>query len=794
MKCKIYTLNVFLLMPFILLSQINYSVKGTITTTDGYAPTGNVIALNLKDSTFINGASFFDGTFELGNLTEDELLLKFSSLEFDDTYMPVTYQDNDQIDLGNITVASSVNVLDEVVVKSRRPVYTQKPDGTLEVLIENTMLSSSNTVTEILSNSPDVILDNGNIVVLGRGNAIFYLNGKRITNDQLSLIQPSNVKKIEIIRNPSAKYDADGAAVINIVTIRSSADGYQVKLNQNITAGDFFGVKTYSNVGLNYKAGQFSSNAYYTVILGQDKELLHTTRSRDSENVFLESDLTTEWVNKYDNYSFYGVGVQHDYKNGGSISLGYSGFYKDLSGTQLSSNNIVDDLGPSLYESDISIDEKEGNNSLSLNYNKPIDTLGSSLFLGAQYSKFQIGTDNFILEESLIDNVTELRNIKNLLNLDIDIFSGQGDFTKIFRNSNSLEFGVRFSNVENNSDLDFLTRTNGSDYVLDNTLSNSFTYKESVSAGYVSFNSKIGEKISYTLGLRSEYTDYKLILSSQEQDIADNYINFFPNLSANMAITDKFNLNFNYISRINRPAYQALNPVLIYQDTYTSIQGNPELTPEKTHSFELGSKVNKINFKIGYSYTVDPLDAAALRGDTPNSYILKRINLDERHVLFSSVSRTFTTKWWTSTNRVNLTYTDILDSRFNFETVESKPNLYFYSNNKFKVSDLFDLEVLFWFLGNNDYGIYSDKSRYNVTVSLHKTFFKDALRCRFIANDIFHSVVAAGNYNVAETDIYFNRRWSTQFFRLALSYNFGKLKKISYGNRGVGASESDRVN
>lgn len=793
---KVMYLLATLMFPLMSFSQINYSIKGQVLTADGELPTGNVLILNPVDSSFIKGTSFFGEVFEITNIQQSEVLLKLtSSLEFKDQIIPIKHNGETVIDLGEIIVETQGIDLGAVVVTSKRPVYTQRPDGTVEVLIQNTTLAASNSVDEILSKSPEVVVDeSGNLAVFGKGNAILYLNGKRITDSQLSLILPSNIKKIEIIRNPSAKYDAEGAAVINITTIKRADDGYQVSLKQNVSYSNFGGTNTYTSLNLNHRKNKFSSNAYYALQLGQERELLHTTRDRDAENVFLSSDLTTDWEYDFKNYSYYGLGTKYDINTESYLSLEYSGFLESLGGKTLSGNKIIDDFGSSFYESDIDKDELDINNSLSLNYNTTIDTLGSSLFIGGQYSNFNIDTDNFIEEKNVEENNTSLRFLKNVQDLNIDIVSGQADFTKVFKNDDVLEVGTKYSYIENDFNFDFMVSDNGSQFELDKDLSNNFLYQEHIAAGYFTFKSKLGAKTNYAIGVRSEYTKYNLELSQlAEEPIRDDYLKFFPNLSISRIFSDDYNLNFSYTSRINRPPYQRLNPVLIYQDRYTSVQGNPELKPQKVHAFEVNTKFKKVRFKIGYNYTIDPFGQTALRGDDPSSYILKRINYDEKHEFFTSLSRTFSNKWWTSTNTVNLKYTNIEENGFGFERVEPRPNLYFYTNNRFKLSNSLNAEVLFWYLGDNYEGLHHRQDMYNLSITLEKSFLDNALKCRLVANDIFHSFIASGNYNVGQTDVYYNRRWSTDYFRLSLMYNFGRLKKASYRNSAIGTSENNRV-
>lgn len=771
------------------------TIKGNVVNDKGESTIGNIIIMSIVDSSFITGSSFFETAFEIDNINKTEVLVKITSLQFEDKIIAVTYDGQSRVDLGNIKVANSALALDEITVSSKRPVYLQQADGTIDVLIQNTTLAASNSVSEILSKSPDIVIDEtGSIAVFGKGNAILYLNGKRITDSQLTLISPSNIKKISIIRNPSSKYDAEGAAVINISTITQTDDGYQVNVKQNLSNSKFGGTISNSSLNLNYKKGDFSTNTYYSLQVGKERERLHTTRDREIENTFLKTDLTTDWNREFKNFSAYGIGFQYNTNNKSYISLEYSGFYELLGGVQLSNNKITDSNGLSFYDSNIKRDELEMNNSLSLNYNHVIDTLSSALFIGGQYTHFDSKMDNDITEKNEEINGMTSRLLKNLFDLNLNLLSGQVDYTKHYANKSSLELGTKVSHIENESAVDFLVSNNTNDYTLDEELSNNFNYKESIAAAYLSFKGRFKNDINYSIGLRSEFTKYNLNLSQVvDQKIKDQYLNLFPNLSLNKIYSDDFLLNFSYSSRINRPAYQRLNPVLVYQDPYTSIQGNPELKPEKVQAFELVAKLKKNNVKVGYNCTIDPLGATALRGKDDKSYVLIGINYDESHQFFTSVSRVFNYKFWTSTNTVSLKYTTIKESTFDFETVKPRPQLYLFTNNQFNLSNNYKAEIYFWYRGDNYEGLHLRKNIYGLNITLEKSFFEKSLKCRLMANDIFHTVIASGYYNVGQTDVYYNRRWSTDYFRVSLIYDFGKLKKVSYKNKAIGESESNRA-
>lgn len=793
MKKSFLSLAALLITTFIFAQQ-QYTVKGTLKMTDGHLPAVNVLILQANDSTFIKGSFFLDGQFEIDHLENENILVEFSSLEFTPFTVPVNFAAQPTIDLGVLEVKTAGLGLEEITVKAKRPTYIQRVDGTTEVLIENTLLAASNSVTEILSKSPDVLInEEGNISIFGKGNAIIYLNGKRIIANQLSLITPSNIKKIEIIRNPSAKFDAEGAAVINIITHHSINDNLQVKLNQNISYSNFAGLDTYSEVNIGAKMGKFATHATYSLLQGKDRHILSTTRNRDAEAVFLRTALTTEWKNDMEAFNNYGLGLQFNHTKNSYFSLEYSGFSENLGGSQLSNNIIEDKESLNFYDSTIERDETDNSNSLSFNYQQTLDST-ASLFIGGQYSKFANTADNAIIENRIEPDFTSTRALQNLRKLNVNISSIQTDFTKTLHNKNTLELGAKYSDISNNSQFDFLTMNDGNNFIIDPSLSNQFNYQESIIAAYAQLNGQLNKRINFSAGLRAEHTNYQLELSQiNNQLIKDKYLNIFPRIAANVQISKQYQIGISYTSGINRVPYQRLNPVLIYQDPYTSIQGNPASVPEKTHNFELNNKLAKTNIRFGYTHTIDPFGGGALRGEDDKSYVLIRLNFAKKHEFYTSVSRTFESSWLTSTNTLNLRYTNIIDNEFSFENTGSKPNVYMYSDNTIPVGNLFKINLLFWYLGDEDEGLYQRKSSWNLTLSLNKSFFDNTLQCRLIANDIFHSVRAAGDYSVGETDIYFHRRWNTNYMRLAINYNFGASKKSTFKNKAVGRSEGARV-
>lgn len=691
--------------------------------------------------------------------------------------------------------ASQNNELNEVVIKRQASLVKYAANGTIDVNVANTILSTSSSVNELLSRVPNVIITEGQISVLGKGEAIIYLNGILINYERFAAIPVSQISKIEVISNPSSKYDAEGKAVINIITKKNIESGIMGTASQQVTVSEFAGTSTNTLLDFNYAKGKFSFITNYGLQLGKGRELLYTTRTRPNPEDYMRSQLTTDWKRQFNNYSNFGFGLQYTFSDKNYISLAYSGNIQDLGGVVLSRNSIANNAGDSFYTTDIAKNDVLLNQFINLNYNAITDRKGSSLFIGTQYSNYNGTVRDFIDENSFIDELNKEKYLKNNVDNRINIISIQADYLKKINKNSKLETGMKFSNATILSGSDFLiSDSENEDFEPDNQLSSNFKYVEKINAAYFNFGSSVGEKFNFSVGARAEWTNYDLYTTANGiQQFEKKYGNIFPNVLLNMDISDDWKVHASYVSRITRPRYQALNPFVIYQDPFTTIEGNPNLLPEKVHAFEIGTLYKKFDFKIGYTYKTDPISGAALRGDKPNSYILRSLNLDREHSFFSSISKTFTKNWWNSTNTISMNLTKSIDDFYGYALGPVKPQIYLYSNNTFTIPNLFKIQLLAWYLGNKSYGLGSDNSRSTVTLGIERNFFNDALKLNFTANDIFHDFMVSGDYNVGQTEIYYHRTYTTNYFRLIATYSFGNSKKATYKKTEIEQTENNRA-
>ncbi len=770
------------------------SISGNVVNSSGEVLTGNALILSPQDSTIMAGTSFFEGKFELENLNAQRVLLQLTSLEFRDTYFNLEFEGQTAIDLGDIVVEEASTELEEVVVVSKTPLVQQRPDGSIEVKVANTTLATSTSAQEILSKSPSILVDENNgISIFGKGDAVLFVNGIKVSNERLSTISPSTIDKIEIITNPGPRYDAEGNAVINIKTKRNTEEGSKGMLKNYYSFSDFAGYDNRTNLDFSFKEGSWSVNATYGLLIGNDRWLKTTTRTRDEVGDFFSSDIVLDWLYEQHNFSNYSLGGQYDISDDSYISLEYNGAYEAMGGDQLSDNTIIDDETGS-YNSILKMDDLNRKNILNINYSTQIDSLGTTLFIGGQYASYKNDFDNEINESSTIDGTDTSSRIQNTGEGDIQIVSAQLDYTKVYHTS-SLEMGGKFSYVNNRSFTDFFDLEDDGTPIIDTELSNNFQYDERVPAAYLNFSKRLNENTNYSFGFRMELTDYTLFTSVDGGAvIEDNYLNVFPNASFDTKLSDKTNIFFTYSSRIRRPSYESLNPFVIYQDEFTSIRGNPNLQPSRIHSFEIGGTHINWNLKMGYTYTIDRMTRAAFQLENESrEYVLQSINFDREHAFFATLSKNINLKWWQSINTISVSYNDLIDNTGVFEIRENEPSFYFYSQNSFALRDGFTIYLTGWYLSDLQDGIYLRKNQSTLNLGIEKKFWGDTLKCNLDFNDIFQGIRADGNYRSGTTDIVYGNRFNTNYIRFSVSYNFGRLKKSNYTNKKVGESENQRT-
>lgn len=790
-------LSLLLCFSFQISFAQNFSIQGTVTDANKQpVELGNIILLSIKDSSIIKGDVFLSGLFKITGISENKILLKITSLGFEDYFQSINKNETDTlIDIGTVQMKTNTN-LKEVEVVSKLPLF-ERDGEKVKVNVENSVLSNAGTIMDVLKKSPTVMIDNNdNVSVFGKGNAIIYLDGQLIASaDILKTISSTEIKEIEIISNPSAKYDASGRAVINIITKKNNLEGY----NGNVIHNTLYGKNlfTYSGLRFNYKRKKWSTFISYGFPHGKDwssDEYFRSIKSNDSTFTVMKNKIET--INNQTNSNNYRAGITYHIDSAKSISIQYNGFYSQNKNTISNINDIYKNDIPELaIQTNTTQKPLTINNTANINFTKKLDSLNSEFSATAQYGNFISKSLDDITQQLSIGIYPNIQMKRSTGLNNIQIFTGQMDLNKSFNKKWKLETGLKDSYISNNSKINFENYSSAGEWISDTSYVNGFNYNENILAGYTQLRySK--NKVNARIGLRAEYTKSEGFSKTTNTQVIDReYVNLFPSAYFGYDFTKDLNTSITYSSRINRPSFQDMDPFINYIDSLSSFRGNPYLLPAYTHSVEASLiYMKEASLTFSYSRTNGAMNLVVDKlNDGSDAFIATTKNLNFSETYSAGITIPYELSWWTTYN-----YFGYLVNSFSYNSGgsvinNSKPMFYMYLYDEFRVKKFFSLEVTFEYTSAGVDGIFTFEPFYNLSANIKKTFFKDKLTLRVIANDILTTAYNRGSSNVEGYNVNYISREQTHYFVLALNYRFGKLKANDYRDKTVNQEEYDRI-
>ena len=785
---------IFFKFNFLSAQQTPYTIIGNIFNAEQKPiDIGNVLALSKIDSSMIKGNVFFDGKMRIEGLKEKEFLLKITSLGLKDTIFLVKNTDGDTLIKLNLYMTSD-NTLSEIQIVAKTPMF--ESDGEkIKVNVEYTSLSASGSILDILRKSPGILVSStDNVSVFARGNALIYLDGQLIaSNDVLKSISSSEIKTIEIINNPSSKYDAAGRAVINIITKKNSLFGYNGNLIQNLVYGKY--LMSYSGLRLNYKKNRHSINVSYGIQLGKvwsSDEYLRKFNSNDSTEISMNNNIfETRQNNSVHNLK---LGYAFALDSNTNFAAQYIGFY-DEKGINTDNNNTINQNQIPVYT--LQTASKANpiliNHSGNVNLTRKLDTLGSELFVALQYTDFSSR-----IQTRITQNYNGSYNIqqekRNLNSNDIKIYTAQIDFDKKLSKVLNINLGFKDSYTAKTGNINFDNYSQNGGWISDPSYYNGFLYNENILAGYSELKFK-KNKLNIRAGVRGEQTYSNGFSKKINQTVIDrHYFNLFPNAHFGYDFTPDLTAGLTYSNRITRPVFQDMDPFINYIDSLSSFRGNPYLLPEYTQSSE-ASLIYMKEASITFGYTrnkgalkliVDKLN------DGTDAFIATTKNIDKSEIYSAGITIPYELKWWTTSNYFGYSLNSFTYNNGLTTVKNSKPLFYMYLYNEFRFKKIFSLEITYEYTSSTVDGIFVTKPYSMLSATIRKSFLKDKLICRLVANDILSSYIMAGSSNVNGYDVTFKSRSNSHIYVVSLNYKFGKLKANTKDNS-INTSETDRI-
>lgn len=610
----------------------------------------NVLLHKAADSTVVKlEYTQADGFFEIANVEPGQYRVAVSFVGLPN-FLSTIYEvkAGQELSIPDVKLQEAPAELQGVTIKAQKPILEIKPDKTV-FNVEGSVTAAGSNAFDLLRKSPGVVIDNNdNITMLGRAGIRIYIDGRPSPMQGSDLaqflrsLQSSEIEAIELITNPSAKYDAQGNA--GIINIRLKKDK-KLGANGNVNLGYSVGERAWYNGGVSANYRNKKTNFFGSYNYSDNTFLNYMTMDRNQLGARFNQ--SSNQGNASENHNFK-VGADWFLNKQHTIGILASGF---LSNNTYFGNGRteISRVGQSTLDSIlIAQSDNEGTrNNLNFNLNYRFDNgKGKSLNLDADYGTFRNTAEefqpNYYYDAEEKVKLSE-RIFSNSTPTNIDISTFKADFeNKLW--GGQLGAGLKFSYVRTDNTFDFFNVLDNIP-VLNTDLSNQFIYTENVNAAYVSYSRQL-KKWGFNAGLRAEQTnsegDLQAYKPTNDDNVKRHYLDFFPSAGLTYNVNPKNTLALNYSSRINRPSYQDLNPFQNRLDELTYEQGNPFLKPEYAHNLQLRHTFNyRFNTTLSYSHTQDQITRFLDTAGTAANYItwLNLANQYSYSLAFSAPSK-----------------------------------------------------------------------------------------------------------------------------------------------------------
>jgi len=574
----------------------------------------NVLLLQARDSALVKGTiSDAEGTYRFDNVPEGDFLLSGYMMGYRRQYIPIAIKKG-LFDGPLISLIEEVESLQEVVVEARRPLIEQDNYKTV-VNVTNSIIATGSTALEILEKAPGVRVDrqNDGISLMGREQVIVQINGKQTylsMSDVVAMLRnmPSdNIDKIELVTNPTAKYDAEGnSGVINIVLQKNNNVGTNGSLS--LTGGSGRYLRRNGSFQINHRTNKFNFFGNASALRNRhfmDFDLLRDQADGELRNIVSQNSYI-RFLDKGQNAK---AGVDYFLSKKTTIGFVWTGFWSERNEDSPAYTTFRRRVeGPAYLQQLTQKDlfQQSQNHIANLNFQHNFSTHGAVLNIDFDLGYFKRDFANDLVTSTLIPQGEEdVDGLFTSMPTFIDIKTFKIDYAREVFGSWKMETGYKISNVQSDNNMSLL-RGKIEDVQLDPELSNHFRYLELINALYLSFNGKFLNEFDMQLGLRAEHT-YSLGESlNLGQRVPRDYLNLFPTLFISRKIVSNQTLGFSYGYRIDRPNYQSLNPGRSYLDPYAFARGNPYLIPQYTHALELKHSFDsKVFTSVGANFISD---------------------------------------------------------------------------------------------------------------------------------------------------------------------------------------------
>ena len=706
-----------------------------------------------------------------------------------------------KIDLGTLTLLPLSTELAEVKVTATKPFIEKRLDKTI-VNVENSAMAAGNTTMEVLERSPGVIVDkDGNISLRGKSGAkvmidgkISYLTGPDLAN-YLKNLPADQISQLEIMANPSSRYDAAGTGgIINIKLKKNSNIGLNGSANATLAQGIY--LRESMGVNLNYRKNGWNWFGNGSIVDITKQERNNLTRNFRAQNevwengfAFKNENQTTQlkgggdWY--YSKKTTLGILAsgninQYTLQNGLNQTIQYNG-----SGTALTRLNTYNH-----------VENPSHNYALNFNYKHTLDSTGQELTVDLDYARFVDNSGSNLRSQFQKGDFSPLKADSLLLNNAksfVDQYSFKLDYVLPSFLHSKWGAGLKSSYVKTDNDLRFQGKNDGATaFTFLTGQSNHFVYSEQIHAAYLNTERAIG-KFSYQIGLRTEWTladglSQAYTTNSKDSTFHRDYAQLFPSAFFQYDVSKDHSLGFNYSRRIDRPSYGDLNPFVFFLDNYTFKVGNPMLTPQITNSLEFSHTYKgAFSTTLGYSHTTNVItqilkqDTQARKSYQTTANMAERTNYSLGFSLPIPIA-----KWWTSNTDIYLNRAELVGKVENVALSPSQNMFYFNTNHTFTLPKDYRLEVGGQYFSGGLESAFIFGAGGSLNLGVQKIVLNKRGVIRLNAQDILFTSNPDVYIKYGDLDIFVQPRQDSRVVRINFSYRFGSMSIKGARERATG--------
>lgn len=776
---------IFLGMILSILYQTTYSqqnfvaepkgiLKGMVVDADDTSPLefANVVLYAPNGSTMVTWSiSKSDGTFELSKIAVGEYNLAITFMGYEELRLQNVIFDKQGfiLDLGKVNLSKITSAINEISVVGIQKTYQTKIDKKV-INVSKDINSTGGTAIDLIKNVPGLTVDADGVVNLrGNSGVSILIDGRPTSIDatKLDQIPAADIESLEIITNPSAKYNPEGkSGIINIKMKQTKTAG--LSGNAVVTAGT--GNKYNESVNLNYNLGIVNLFASYNGLKRMaeaSRYLLRESYTSDSIH-FLQQDASTNIDITKNNFT---LGSTFNFNKQNKLTLSY--IYspsKMIDADKTLSQYFDRSMNNTGSVFVINLENgKETANDYLVTYRKLFNKKGEELTVDYTLSSLSGSSiQPLIYQYSTTTETSEINTNSDIYNSNLQV-----NWVLPFVNESKLETGVQ-SIVRGNDSKYYLFNSSGGTKVEDLSQRNLFTYNEQIHAGYGLWSGKVNET-NFQAGLRLEKTFVDGKQGANNDKISQNYFNFYPSLSFSHPINENNQIQLSYSRTIKRPSARMINPFIDRSNLEVYRSGNPDLKPEYINSFELGFNGNWdktiLGFTAFYKHIANPVNSVTLLDDAGISHMAPQNMSSSQNYGLEFTFEQAVTNWW----KINGN-TSFFKNAITGNVEGNSADNYSYLgrlNSSWTPSKSLTFQLIANYAGPI-VGVYSRmEPQYSIDCAVKKDLLKNKLSLTLRASDVFNSLkncyTAWGSNFTADNW----RKTETRVIYFSVSYSFG---------------------